>query len=226
MPVPEGDALGEWLVEERRGGAQELHDADPAPGRRRLIVHHVERPALVLGSTQRVDGAEERAGSVGIEVARRRSGGGAVLLRPGEQTWVDLVVPAGDPLWDDDVERATWWLGRAWAGALEELGLRDVRMHDRGVSDRALGRMACFAALGPGEVEAGGRKVVGISQRRTRDLIRLQAVVYRRWDPWSLLDLLGPARPPGLEPALVERAGALAAQDGWSVVEGLRRHLP
>ena len=226
MRVPEGGALGEWLVEERRGGAQELHDADPPLGHRRLIVHHVDRPALVLGSTQRIDGVEERAAVAGIEVARRRSGGGAVLVRPGEQTWVDLVVPAGDPLWDDDVERATWWLGRAWMAALEELGLDDLRMHDRGVSDRALGRQACFAALGPGEVEAGGRKVVGISQRRTRDLIRLQAVVYQRWDPWTLLGLLGATRPPGLESALTVRAGALAAPGGWSVVEGLRRHLP
>ena len=61
MQVPEDDALGEWLVEERRGGAQELHDADPALGRRRLIVHHVERAALVLGSTQQVEGVESRA---------------------------------------------------------------------------------------------------------------------------------------------------------------------
>lgn len=226
MQVPEDDALGEWLVEERRGGAQELHDADPPVGRRRLIVHEVVRPALVLGSTQRVDGVEARAADAGVEVARRRSGGGAVLLRPGEQTWVDVVVPAGDPLWDDDVERATWWLGRSWAALLAELGLHDLRVHERGVTDRTLGRLACFAALGPGEVQASGRKVVGISQRRTRDLIRLQCVVYERWDPWTLLDLLGPAGPATLGPALMEAAGPLPLTAGWSVVEGLRSHLP
>jgi len=226
VQVPEGDALGEWLVEERRGGAQELHDADPPAGRRRLIVHHVERAALVLGSTQQVDGVEERAAVAGVEVARRRSGGGAVLLRPGAQTWVDAVVPAGDPLWDDDVERATWWLGRSWAAVLGELGLAGVRVHERGVTDRTRGRVACFAALGPGEVEAGGHKLVGISQRRTRDLIRLQCVVYERWDPQTLLELLGPERPDGLDTALVDHAGALPAPAGWSVVEGLRSHLP
>jgi lipoate-protein ligase A len=215
----------DWLIEERRGGAQELHDADPPLGQRLLIVHHVERAALVLGSTQHVQGVQERAAAAGIEVARRRSGGGAVLLRPGEQTWVDVVVPAGDPLWDDDVERATWWLGRAWASALHELGLKDLKVHERGVSDRDLGRLACFAALGPGEVEAQGRKLVGISQRRTRDLIRLQCVVYERWDPRTLLDLLGPGAGSALRDALLHRAGALALPEGWSAVEGLRRHL-
>ena len=46
------------------------------------------------------------AGALGVEVVRRRSGGGAVLLLPGEFVWLDLVIPAGDPLWLDDVGQA------------------------------------------------------------------------------------------------------------------------
>ena len=35
-----------------------------------------------------------------------------------------------------------------------------------------------------------GRKVVGISQRRSRDVARFQCLVHRVWDPQPLLDLL------------------------------------
>ena len=47
---------------------------------------------------------------------------------PGEVLWVDVVVPADDPLWDDDVGRATHWLGELWAAALAALrrGGRDA----------------------------------------------------------------------------------------------------
>ena len=33
-----------------------------------------------------------------------------VLLLPGEFVWLDLVIPAGDPLWHDDVGRAMVWV--------------------------------------------------------------------------------------------------------------------
>ena len=55
----------------------------------------VDRPALVLGSTQRAEVVDERAcADAGVEVVRRRSGGGAVLLEPGAVVWFDVVVPA------------------------------------------------------------------------------------------------------------------------------------
>src|SRR5262245_17418784 len=79
-----------------------------------------DRPALVLGSGQ--PDSDVDAGAVaaaGVEIVRRRSGGGAVLVAPGGLLWVDLVVPAGDPLWQADVGRAAWWVGASWAAALE-----------------------------------------------------------------------------------------------------------
>ncbi|HEX6785774.1 MAG TPA: hypothetical protein VF076_01140, partial [Acidimicrobiales bacterium] len=56
--------------------------------------------------------------------------------------------------------------------------------------------LVCFSGLGPGEVHAGGRKVVGISQRRTRGWARFQCAAYLRWDPDALVALLAPPRPP------------------------------
>lgn len=217
---------GGWVVEHRRGGAQALHDLDPTPGRRSVMVCEVERPAVVLGSTQRVEGIEPRAAAEGVEVVRRRSGGGAVTLAPGAQVWVDVVIPAGDPLWDDDVERATWWLGRAWRDVLaRHADASTLRVHERGVDDRELGRRACFAAFGPGEVALDGRKVVGISQRRTRDLARFQCLAYLRWDPAPLVQLLGATAGDPLARALGERAAPLPAAGRWSAVEELLAQL-
>jgi hypothetical protein len=55
----------------------------------------------------------------------------------------------------------------------------------------ALSDVVCFAGLGPGEVTIGGRKAVGISQRRTREAARFQCVAYERWDPAPLCAALG-----------------------------------
>jgi len=41
----------------------------------------------------------------------------------------------------------------------------------------------CFAGAGPGEVMVGDAKLVGISQRRTRDAARFQSMVHLRWRP-------------------------------------------
>jgi lipoate---protein ligase len=230
--VPDGPAVrraasGGWLVERVAGGAGELH-RHPVEARRTVRVHEVHGPALVLGSTQADDVAAARSGG-DVEVARRRSGGGAVWLAPGEQVWVDVVVPAGDPLWDDDVGRAAHWLGDCWA--LVAGGGSQVW---RGpLEGRAEGSVACFAGLGPGEVRRGGSKVVGISQRRTSRLARFQCVAYLRWDPTALLAALGPVAP-GVRSRL---AGAVAPIDDgspggvaevgeWGVVERLLRALP
>jgi lipoate-protein ligase A len=54
----------------------------------------------------------------------------------------------------------------------------------------AWSRLVCFAGLAPGEVTVGGRKVVGVAQRRTRRHARFQCAVLHRWDPQPLLDVL------------------------------------
>ncbi len=85
------------------------------------------------------------------------------MVSPGFGLWVDVVLPAGDPLWVDDVRRSSLWLGRAWASLL------GGTVFDGPFVRTPLSDVWCFAGLGPGEVTVDGRKVVGISQRRTRD---------------------------------------------------------
>jgi lipoate---protein ligase len=175
---------GRFQIWRRSGEAQALHDLDwPEPLVPTVWILEVDRPTLVLGSTQRVaDVDRSRLESLGVALATRRSGGGAVLVEPGNGVWIDVLVPRGDPVWVEDLGRSFGWLGQAWVEALAVLGL-DARVHE-GASDRAaLAAAVCFAGLGSGEVTVDGAKAVGLSQRRTRAGARFQCTCYRRWHP-------------------------------------------
>jgi len=231
-----------WEIHRRAGTAGDLHGlnllgvtadgpdpADPtasSPVARGVWVLEPTAPAVVLGSAQRfthgavaVGGAAGHATAVdgstscAAEVVVRRSGGGAVALGPGVSLWVDVVLPRHDPLWDDDVSRSTQWLGRAWVAALESLGV-EAAVH-AGPTDRdAMSRAACFAGMGPGEVAGGGRKLVGISQRRTRAGARFQCVAYTRPPPTdALVALVGGATGDGdLAAELVSHTGIVPVE--------------
>jgi lipoate---protein ligase len=188
---------GTWGVEAHQGSAAEFHARTvEEPARRAVWWSSVDRPALVLGSAQRPEVADAAAlAAAGVELVRRRSGGGAVLLVPGEVVWADVIVPAGDLLWDDDVGRATHWLGDAWAQAVAACGLTGTDVHRGPMVRTPWSSLVCFSGLGPGEVRLSERKVVGISQRRTRHWARFQCAAYVRWDPAALVALLAEPRP-------------------------------
>jgi len=183
-----------WELERVAAPAGEIHArALPDPPRRTVWVHDVTGPALVLGSRQPDEVVDRRAAdAAGVAVVRRRSGGGAVYVDAASVVWVDLVIPPGDPLADDDVARATHWVGDAWAAALADGpdAPGRYRVH-RGPLERSeWSEQVCFAALGPGEVTLDGRKVVGIAQRRTRSGTWFQTAALLRWDPADVVDLL------------------------------------
>ena len=183
-----------WRVERRRGPAADLHAASlpDVPVRAAWVLEAVW-PALVLGSTQAPDLVDEGVARAGdVDVVRRRSGGGAVYVDPPTTAWVDVIVPAGDALWDDDVGRAALWVGEAWRAALGDLGVGPLVVHDGALACGPLGRLVCFGTVGAGEVTTPeGRKVVGVSQRRTRAAARFQCAAYTTWDPAPLVGLLG-----------------------------------
>lgn len=182
----------------------------PEPLHREVWVGESTRPALVLGSAQRDDVVDRDAcARAGVEVVRRRSGGGAVLVEPGSLLWVDVLLPADDPLWEHDVGLAFLWLGEAWAGALADSGA--VATVHRGPLVRTRwSDIVCFGGLGSGELtDPTGRKVLGISQRRTRAGARFQCAVLRTWEPASLVALLA-LTAQEREMATAELAGAAA----------------
>ncbi len=212
---------GDWVLLERSGDVArlvgELPDVDDVTlsGRRIVCPTRPTDRAIVLGSSQDaalVDAV--RASGAGSAVVRRCSGGGAVYVEPGAQVWIDVFVPAGDPLLVADVGRSAWWLGELWADACAHVAGADAggcgrrgrgaySVHRGGLVASPWSRVACFAGLGPGEVTVGGRKLVGISQRRDRRGAWLHSMALTR------LDADGFARQLALAPD--DRAGLAAA---------------
>ncbi len=201
-----------WDVRRARGEPAGLFDHQ-WPDRRTVWVLEPTSTAVVLGSTQ-----PESIVVPGTPAVRRRSGGGAVLMEAGGMVWVDVFVPAGDPLWEVDVGRAFAWLGSAWADVIP-----GARAHDGPLVTTPWSALVCFAGLGAGEVTVDGAKVVGMSQRRTRAGALFQCAALLEWRPDRLLERLAltddERRRGGEELAGVAR-GTPADPDA------LLRHLP
>lgn len=179
-----------WEVVRALGHAEDLHQ-DSASAleskARQIRLLFASTRALVLGASQSIDGVDTLAlKRNGVELARRRSGGTAVLVGPQEVLWVDVIVPAGDPLWQSDVSHAARWLGDLWAGALG----CDAEVWDKPMRHSPWSQAVCFAGLGPGEVTIAGRKVVGISQRRTQLGALFQSAALMVWEPRDYEELL------------------------------------
>lgn len=211
--------------------------------RRRVVVRRADRRAVVLGSTQPGDVVDTAAAAArGVAVVRRRSGGGAVHLQPDDPVWVDLWVPRGDPLWDDDVHAGAGWVGRWWAATLHSLGGGALSVHRGPSTGGEWSGVVCFAGVGPAEVTAGERKVVGIAQWRAREGALFHSAAYLRWDPAplaalvaapaderrrmadglatvavGLADLLGRPAGTGLRASVTDRLLELLPGDDWDV---------
>ena len=121
-----------------------------------------------------------------------------MLVVPDGIVWFDLVVPGDDPRFAavaGDVSMSMRWLGGHLLTALDTLGVREVRMHDGPMTCGDWCRLVCFAGTATGEIELDGRKLVGVSQRRTRNGSRFQCAVHTTWAPDLMVSLLAPPRP-------------------------------
>jgi lipoate-protein ligase A len=215
----------------RHGTVRELHELDPLAdvrGGATTISTGVwwlqpDDTAVVLGSRQSpdiVDTAE--CARLGIGIVKRRSGGGAVLVVPDQLVWVDIVAPPGGAPDDvpNDVRGSMIWAGGMWQRALQPfVGDRQLTVHSGSMVTTPWSDLVCFAGLGPGEVLLDGRKLVGLSQRRTRNGVRIQGTLYTAPPEIELAGLLRPPRPPtplpevatlAIDPA--ELVGRLAAE--------------
>lgn len=220
-----GTALGgRWHLFDERGAAESLHARSAraltdVPVVRTVRICHADAPALVLGSHQPAEAWDRQAAATaGVQLARRRSGGSAVLVGPGRVLWVDLALPAGDPLWHDDVGRAAWWVGDLWSSVIPGSQVWKGPMRTGAWSP-----LVCFAGLGPGEVTVGGRKVVGVCQRRTPRGVLFQTAALLEWHPEEYTALL--AAPGGAAADLARAAVGLGRGAGEEVIPALLARL-
>lgn len=170
--------------------------------------------AIVLGSSQADNVLDAAAvAAAGLSVVRRRSGGGAVLLRPGAVAWIDLVLPAGT--WPSDVRGSMLAAGELWQAALVASGSvvpGATAVHSGGMVATEWSGAVCFAGVGPGEVldvsVTPPRKLVGLSQRRTRHGARVQGLVHRSPLVNASAGLIAPAQRPDVTLAEAAVTGA------------------
>lgn len=160
-------------------------------------------PAVVLGVGQRAQEAVLQHAPV--PVLRRRAGGGAVLVGPW-MLGLSVALPADHPLAGNGLLDAYRWLGEAVARALsfEAVRCEAVPPQVPRAAAAAMRDWACFGSMSPWEVECDGRKIAGLAQVRTRDVVLLVCGVLLRRPDWELLcSLLGQ---PGDEVARLEAA--------------------
>lgn len=168
-------------VAERVGTVGELHALDPFTGPDPVVPEvwwcRPTDDAIVLGSRQGEDLVDRAACSrAGLTIVRRRSGGGAVLMRHSSVVWIDVVLPPRFA--PDDVRGSMVWIGEHWRAVLEPMTDRPLVVHHGGLSCSDWSDRVCFSGIGPGEVLDGSDKLVGLSQRRTRRGTRIQTLVY------------------------------------------------
>jgi lipoate-protein ligase A len=172
----------------------ELLDATIADGVPRGSWTRATFPALVLGSGQRPP--EGWLPPDGLALVRRGTGGGAVVC-DSDYLMLDIALPPGDARILDDVTESYRWLAVRLLEALGRLGVEGLGwmeptlLRQRDEAAREAARIACFAGHGPYEVlDARGRKLVGLAQRRRRGAALLQAAAYLAGDRSALADLL------------------------------------
>jgi hypothetical protein len=171
-----------WKLDCFNGSAKDAHEFWPGTLSHRVLkTIYPSGEALVLGSSTPVDLFDERKLSAsGIPIVRRSSGGGAVRVGPGAQVWINVYLPAGDPLVVQDLGRSFLWLGRAILDGLKASGLDDchVNLERRAVTE--LSKAICFAGVGFGEITVRGKKLVGLAQRRARGVVAFQVALLVR----------------------------------------------
>ncbi len=182
----------DWIPLVQTGTAQECHDYEPLVGfGRELVFCHPDSKTVVLGSTQRPDILDlteiERRG---ISTARRRSGGGLVMVEPGGQLWANLYIGPDDSLWVNDVVRAFDFLSVVTAKFLDSIGVSDYQVHERQGQSTSRAPRICFSGLGVSEAEVRGRKLTGVSQRRRREYVCFQFQCLFKDNQSELLELL------------------------------------
>ncbi len=226
-------------VRSQRCSAREFHaqDLEFSEGIE-IWVLDLTSPALVLGSRQDLgvidpDGARAQ----GYEVVRRRSGGTLVHLLPGEVLWVDVTVPASHPAFTDDVRASMLWMGECWVSTFTALSLlarsatapaaegSRYSVHTGAVEKSPWSELLCFGGFGPGEVAVDGAKLVGMSQRRSRDGARFQMALHRRFELSDLNGVWAISPPDAAQLASIATLDKVGGFSDQLIVEQLAHQL-
>lgn len=165
--------------------------ADSSPA---LRLYAWREPSVSLGLRQAEPEWLARCESLGVEVVRRVTGGGAVL-HAGDLTYA-VVAPAVACELPADLRGSYEWIRSRLVAGLARAGLDARAARARPGADRL---ELCFAGATGYEVELEGEKLIGSAQRRLRHAF-LQHGSIRIADDGALYRALTGAVPPGPKP--------------------------
>jgi lipoate-protein ligase A len=170
------------LIFEIKSTVAQLLDIKPARVLPALILCEGLNPCFILGSFQKAP--VKKINSMGISVERRKTGGSGVYYSYQDMFWFEIQLPAQYSIAESFL----------FAGTLVRDALRDlyigVTIYEGPYLKGPGGEHLCFLTKGPGELFLGDRKTVGLCQRRTKDLVRVQGAVLFTWEPEFQRELL------------------------------------
>lgn len=140
-------------------------------------------PCLSLGASQPFGVADaEFCAARGVEVVRRPTGGRAVLHHL-ELTYL-VAAPLGLPPLGRELQGAYATICRAVVAGLRRLGVEAVVAPPAPAAPLLHPTQAvpCFIGPAPGEIVAGGRKLVGSAMRRVGEAILQHGSILEGWD--------------------------------------------
>lgn len=194
-----------------------------------------DSPGVVLGCSQRgLLSAVDAAQRVGIPLAGRQAGGGAVLTGPWMLS-VSVVLPLSHPLALGGTVAGYRRIGEGFTRVLRDTGIdahaltpteaRNVQQAD----SQADLQWACYGGLSPWEVVVDKRKIVGLAQVRRRTGVLVAAGLLVGRPDWALL-CKAVGKPVEHAAALALRTTSGEEELGWQpplaeIAFALRRQL-
>jgi lipoate-protein ligase A len=207
----DGARPGDWNM---ACDAALLASADDPGSPPTLRFYGWDPPAVSLGHHQPdpTPGEAARLRAREVDWVRRPTGGRAVYHgRPEEELTYSVVAPVGEA-WIGGLADSYRRIHAAIAAALRDLGAQVELVPPRlpVAAIRPTSLRACFAATVPWEIAAGGRKLVGSAQRRSRRALLQHGSIPLAGDQCLLSEIW----PGSLEPG---RATTVASAVGRAV---------
>ncbi len=177
-----------------------LMDRARATGEAVMRVYSWSAPTLSFGRNQKTTGYDrDTLAKKGIAVVRRPTGGRAILHH--REITYSVTAPAES---GESIAAEYAWINELLLDALRSLGVPAAIAHRAGRAP-APDANPCFATATPGEITAGGRKLVGSAQYRHDGALLQHGSILVSDDQSALAALAGaqPSSPPAtLEQAL------------------------
>ncbi len=158
-----------------------------------------------------------------LNLTTRQSGGGAVLVDPQDILWVDVFIPKDSQFWEDDIAKASIRIGNAWKAALKEVKVSSSVYKGKFLRSE-LSDLVCFAGKGPGEIFREDKKMLGISQRRSKFGTRFQCALIIEWNPNHLIGAFNKVPIPNFEEEITA-AGIASGCEKSKVLEAFIKSL-